>query len=69
MSDQLASKELTLAKSFGIIRKLESMLGEILPESMAGIGRDLPGFQQRDDAPAASAAVETPAPHRPAKRR
>lgn len=33
LSRQLAEKELALAKAFGVIRRLESMLGGILPES------------------------------------
>ncbi len=44
ITQHLASKEFTLAKAFGIIRKLEAMLGEILPEATAGITTTLSGY-------------------------
>jgi len=44
LSKELAEKEFTLAKAFGVIRRLEEVLGEILPESVSGISREVPGY-------------------------
>lgn len=42
ISKRLAEKEASLAKAFGVIRRLEETLGELLPGAMAGISRQVP---------------------------
>ncbi|MBI5245327.1 MAG: hypothetical protein HY922_16815 [Elusimicrobia bacterium] len=42
LSGQLAAKELTLARAFGIIRRLEETLRELVPGATAGISREVP---------------------------
>lgn len=49
LSGQLAEKEFTLAKAFGLIRKLESTLKDILPASVAGIRQELPEYPDPSD--------------------
>lgn len=46
LAKTLAQKEFTLAKAFGVIRRLEEVLGEILPSSIAGISREVPGLHE-----------------------
>lgn len=42
LSGRLAAKELTLARAFGIIRRLEETLRDLVPGATAGISRDVP---------------------------
>ncbi|MFH1726283.1 MAG: hypothetical protein ABII00_16865 [Elusimicrobiota bacterium] len=56
LTKELADKEFTLAKSFGVIRRLEELLGDMLPASVAGIARGVPGLP---------ATIETPEPEPP----
>lgn len=42
LSKRLAEKEASLAKAFGVIRRLEESLGELLPGAVAGISRRVP---------------------------
>ncbi|MFA5140549.1 MAG: hypothetical protein WC728_15070 [Elusimicrobiota bacterium] len=72
LGQQLAAKEFTLAKAFGIIRRLESTLGEIVPGDLAGIRRELPELgpeqpakvvpMKEQEEPVVASAPEEPAP-------
>jgi hypothetical protein len=42
LSKRLSEKEASLAKAFGVIRRLEETLGELLPGAVAGISRRVP---------------------------
>lgn len=50
VSKRLSEKEASLAKAFGVIRRLEETLGELLPGAMAGISRRVP-VQQAPEPP------------------
>jgi len=75
LSAQLAEKELSLAKAYGIVRRLEQTLCDIVPSATAGISREVPDLSlpaeealgapeeaAAPDAPPAEAPPETPAP-------
>lgn len=54
LSKRMAEKEASLAKAFGVIRRLEESLGDLLPGVMAGVSRSVP----RAPEPAPEAAPE-----------
>jgi hypothetical protein len=56
ISSQLAAKEFTLVKAFGVIRRLEAVLADILPGAVSGIAREVPGYKE------APAPQEAPKP-------
>jgi len=55
LSKQLAQKEFTLAKAFGVIRRLEEVMGDLLPSAMDGISSEVPGYppveESQEEAP------------------
>lgn len=44
LSRRFAEKEAMLAKAFGVIRRLEESLGELLPGAVSGIARQVPSY-------------------------
>lgn len=63
-SARLAEKEATLAKAFGVIRRLEESLYELLPGVTAGISREVPEYRpvRKEEPASAPEPVEAPAP-------
>jgi len=51
LSDELSQKDFTLAKAFGVIRRLEQLLGDILPGGSGSLAKDLPGYHDSEAAP------------------
>ena len=67
-STRLAEKEATLAKAFGVIRRLEESLYELLPGVTAGISREVPEYRplrQTEPAPELAPPRETQTPPPP----
>jgi hypothetical protein len=64
MSQQLAQKEFTLAKAFGVIRRLEEVLGDLLPSSVSGISEEVPGYKS-ESAPPPPPPPQNPLPEEP----
>ncbi|MFH2203189.1 MAG: hypothetical protein ABIJ96_08760 [Elusimicrobiota bacterium] len=60
LNAKLAEKELQLARAFGIISKLESMLGDILPGATAGM-QQRPAAERGDDVEPTEQAAPMPA--------
>jgi len=60
LSGQLASKEFTLARAFGLIRRLEAELSEILPGAVAGIRAELPEYPRAEEPRFAAPEPEIP---------
>jgi len=51
LSGQLAQKEFTLAKAFGVIRRLEEVMGDLLPSTVSGISSEVPGYKNEEAPP------------------
>lgn len=63
VSKRLSEKEASLAKAFGVIRRLEETLGELLPGAVAGMSRRVPVQPEpAPPPPAPSAPPPAPAP-------
>lgn len=61
LSAQLAEKELSLAKAYGIVRRLEQTLCDIVPSATAGISREVPDLElPTADAPEREAELGAP---------
>ncbi|MBI3296826.1 MAG: hypothetical protein HYZ75_01585 [Elusimicrobia bacterium] len=61
LTRRLTEKEAMLAKAFGIIRRLEETLGDLLPGATAGISKEVPAYPEPPQpAPPAAPAAEPP---------
>lgn len=61
LSRRLSEKEAMLAKAFGLIRRLEESLAELLPGATSGIAREAPSYPMpHEAAPAKAEAAPQP---------